>query len=59
MPGILLRAPDRAENNKGFFAQFGNALDIHYEEGPGVHNWSFWDMWIQKVLDWLPMDEKA
>lgn len=25
-------------------------IKFEYEEGPGVHNWAFWDMWIQKVL---------
>lgn len=30
-------------------------IDITYEEGPGVHDWAFWDCWIQRVLDWLPL----
>ncbi|MDY0294397.1 MAG: alpha/beta hydrolase family protein [Acholeplasmataceae bacterium] len=25
----------------------------HYEESPGVHDWAFWDQYIQKVLAWL------
>ncbi len=29
-------------------------LDLTYEEGPGEHNWAFWDMMIQDVLAWLP-----
>lgn len=24
-----------------------------YVEGPGSHNWDFWDMYIQKVLQWM------
>jgi S-formylglutathione hydrolase FrmB len=30
-------------------------LDITYEEGPGSHSWDFWDIYIQRVLDWLPI----
>jgi putative tributyrin esterase len=28
-------------------------VDYTYEEGPGEHSWKFWDLYIQKVLDWL------
>ena len=31
------------------------SLDLTYEEGPGTHEWSFWDRWIQRVLAWLPL----
>lgn len=31
-------------------------LPFVYEEGPGDHNWTFWDTYIQKILDWLPLD---
>jgi len=27
-----------------------------YEEGPGIHDWIFWDTYIKKVLDWLPLE---
>jgi putative tributyrin esterase len=30
-------------------------LDLTYEEGPGEHNWAYWDVMIQKVLAWLPL----
>lgn len=30
-------------------------LDLTYEEAPGTHNWGFWDEWIQRVLQWLPL----
>ncbi|MGD1000007.1 MAG: alpha/beta hydrolase family protein [Candidatus Brocadiia bacterium] len=30
-------------------------LDLTYEEGPGAHDWGFWDLWIQRVLNWLPL----
>jgi putative tributyrin esterase len=30
-------------------------LDLTYEEGPGTHEWKYWDTMIQRVLDWLPI----
>lgn len=29
---------------------------VTYEEGPGGHDWDFWDTYIKKALDWLPLD---
>lgn len=28
-------------------------LDLTYEEGPGEHNWAYWDKMIQNVLAWM------
>jgi len=28
-------------------------LDLTYEEGPGDHNWAYWDQMIQNVLAWM------
>jgi putative tributyrin esterase len=28
-------------------------LDLTYEEGPGEHNWAYWDGMIQRVLKWM------
>ena len=28
-------------------------LDLTYEEGPGDHNWAYWDKLIQRVLAWM------
>ncbi len=28
-------------------------LDLTYEEGPGEHDWSYWDKMIQSVLAWM------
>ena len=30
-------------------------LDLTYEEGPGNHNWAYWDLQIQRVLRWLDL----
>ena len=32
--------------------------DLTYEEGPGIHDWDFWDPYIRRVLDWLPVTGK-
>jgi len=35
-------------------------LDLTYEEGPGEHNWAYWDEMIQQVLAWMfPVGTKA
>ncbi len=34
-------------------------LPITYEEGPGSHDWHFWDNWIQRVLNWMGFDIAA
>ena len=30
-----------------------------YEEGQGAHEWDFWDTYIRKILEWLPLDESS
>ncbi|HCS40290.1 MAG TPA: esterase [Anaerolineaceae bacterium] len=30
-----------------------NSIDFTFEEGPGIHDWGFWDKYIQRGLDWL------
>ena len=42
------------ENNLGFrdrLRSFG--LELTYEEGPGAHDWAYWDQQIQRALVWL------
>lgn len=31
-------------------------LNLTFEEGPGGHTWEFWDQWIQRILEWLPIN---
>lgn len=33
-----------------------NGVDLTYVEGPGKHDWVFWDTYIKKMLDWLPLN---
>lgn len=46
------------EKNRAFrdFLQ-KETIDLTYEEGSGSHDWDFWDTYIQKVIDWLPLEE--
>lgn len=32
---------------------------LTYEIGPGSHEWDFWDTYIKKALDFLPLEEGA
>ena len=32
-----------------------SGYDVVFEDGPGEHDWLFWDYWIQRVLNWLPL----
>lgn len=32
-------------------------FSVTYEEGPGGHEWDFWDTYIKKAIDWLPLDD--
>jgi putative tributyrin esterase len=41
--------------------RFRNHLDSlgyenDYSEGPGEHEWGYWDAQIQRVIDWLPLE---
>ena len=42
-------------DNRAFHRHLDEAgYPHHYEEGPGAHEWAFWDRQIERVLDWLP-----
>lgn len=44
------------ESNVAFYNTVRDlGVTITYEEGPGVHDFEFWDPYIRKVLDWLPL----
>lgn len=32
-------------------------LSLTYEEGPGEHEWGYWDAKIQDILKWLPLQK--
>jgi len=33
----------------------GNPFNYEYHEAPGQHNWVFWDEWVEKFIQWLPV----
>lgn len=42
--------------NRAFLDQAVTAgLDIAYEEGPGGHEWEYWERQLTRMLDWLPL----
>ena len=34
-----------------------NGFQVTYTEGPGGHEWDFWDTYIKKALEWLPLED--
>lgn len=46
------------ENNQSFRMECAKtSLSLTYEEGPGEHEWGYWDTKIQDVLKWLPLSK--
>lgn len=46
------------EQNRDFHAfLLSQGVKVTYEEGPGGHEWGFWDTYIKRVLDWLPTEK--
>ena len=31
-------------------------VEVDYHEEPGDHEWDFWDRWIERALNWLPLE---
>ena len=40
------------------FAKFlmDNGVEATFEVGPGNHEWDFWDAYIKKAMEWLPLE---
>lgn len=36
-----------------------SGFQVTYEEGPGGHEWDFWDTYIKKAINWLPLEEAS
>ncbi|MDD3218797.1 MAG: alpha/beta hydrolase-fold protein [Lachnospiraceae bacterium] len=32
-----------------------SGLEVTFDVGPGRHEWDFWDTYIRKAIDWLPL----
>ncbi len=35
-----------------------HGINYLYETGPGAHEWDFWDTYIKRALEWLPLEGK-
>src|SRR5215211_3503755 len=42
-----------ADNRRFHDAARKLSLELTYEEGPGEHNWAYWDKMLQNVLAWM------
>ncbi|MBS4193613.1 alpha/beta hydrolase [Lederbergia citri] len=38
---------------------YGLGIEVTYEEGHGAHDWDFWNRYIKKVIDWLPLEQNV
>jgi len=44
--------------NRNYHEHLNNlGVEHTYVEGPGAHTWEYWDEYIYKVLDWLPLEQ--
>ena len=34
-------------------------FDVTWEEGPGGHEWNLWDRNIERIMDWLPLNDET
>lgn len=61
LPEIYLACGSEDELMKGnkAFRDYLKKLgyNVKWEEGPGGHDWDFWDTYINNVLAWLPLDD--
>ena len=49
-----------ADFNRDFAAFLKEkGADVFYEEGPGGHEWDFWDAYIKKGIERLPLEESG
>lgn len=45
-------------NNRRFVEALNQRkVPVNFQTGPGGHDWDFWDTYIQKALDWLPIPQ--
>lgn len=34
-------------------------LELKFEEGPGIHEWGFWQRYIERAIEWMPLKRAA
>ena len=62
-PKIYLACGDRddlLQKNKAFVEVLKGFRVAHtFEVGPGAHECDFWDTYLKRALDWLPLEDKV
>lgn len=48
---------ERNQEFRSFLTEKG--IPFTYEEGPGGHDWDFWDTCLKRFIDWLPLEEAS
>lgn len=47
------------KNNRDYYDfLIAHQIDVTFEEGPGIHNWDFWNPHIESALNWYDGSEK-
>lgn len=63
IPGIYMACgmQDPLLKQNKLFSETLDKLGIAhtFETGTGAHEWDFWDAYIKKALDWLPLEEET
>lgn len=42
---------------KNYLDELG--IEVTFDVGPGAHEWDFWNTYIKKVIEWLPLEENS
>lgn len=45
------------EDFKNYLEELG--VEATFEVGPGAHEWDFWNTYIKKVIEWLPLEKNG
>lgn len=63
IPKIYMACGDKdflLEANQDFKTYLKDiGIAVTFEEGPGGHDWNFWDQYIKRVLNWLPLENNT
>lgn len=49
--------PLRTHTNQLLHDLTANGYEVTAEYGEGAHEWDFWNRYIQRVINWLPLDD--
>jgi putative tributyrin esterase len=50
---------ENARRTRDYFGGFEREIDYEYHEGPGAHGWDFWDVWIQRYLEFAMVGRRT